>query len=162
MHRRPPLALSFLAFIGLVSAASATPQWIWGNRELATDGKRQEARLRKDIEVPPGVTKATWTVAADAQAILLLDGRELGSTPNVGEAEAVDLTPLFAGRAAGKRTLGLKVYGAIRGDSQQSGRGGRTPAGARERRADRDRNGCVMGRCSAQRQRLDHACMVAA
>ena len=119
MNRFSPASLFAAAALLLGSSLSvhAEPQWIWTSAPHPGGDKLQVTYLRHEVEVPAGVKKATLTVAADKDAAILLDGRELAMASNNGQAEAIDLTVLFTGRAAERRMLGLRC-------SNKSGKGG--------------------------------------
>ena len=118
MNRHSPASLFAAALLlGSSLSAHAVPQWIWTSLPHPGADKIQVVWLRHELDVPAQVKKATLTLAADREASIILDGREVATSSNNGQAEAIDLTVLFAGRPAEKRVLGFRA-------SNKSGKGG--------------------------------------
>ena len=103
--------------LGSSMLVHAEPQWVWTSTPHPGADKVQVVYLRHEVDVPAQVKKATLTIAADRDAAIILDGKELAMSSNNGQAEAIDLTVLFAGRGAEKRLLALRC-------SNKSGKGG--------------------------------------
>ncbi len=105
------------AVIGCALSAHAEPQWIWTSTPHPGADKNQSVWLRHEVDAPAEVKKATLTLAADREAVIVLDGHELAGTSTGGQAESIDLTPLFVHHPEEKHLLGFRA-------SNRSGKGG--------------------------------------
>ena len=85
-------SLLLCLFLAASVIAQAEPQWIWSSHK-AQD--KEKASFRKTIDVPAGVSKATFAYTCDNGAKAKINGKAIAPNPDWMEPTTVDVTTLL-------------------------------------------------------------------